>query len=133
MSVLTFNTLDDDIINISLCNQVDGIKKNVATDEFIKCKKLESQVGDGKCQWIHIGGETCECVYVANGTKFSKCDVYKYLGDHVADSWEPLYKKRLEKSRGYAITCQAMCVEISLGHQLFPVAKLLHQSILMEH
>ena len=46
----------DDIINVALCNSVDGIRKNVTTDEFVKSKKLESQVGEGKCQWIHIGG-----------------------------------------------------------------------------
>ena len=121
----------DDLANVSLCNSVDGIKKNVKTDEFVKYKKLESQVGDGKCQWIHIGGGTCESVYKANDSKLTQCEVYKYLGDHVADGWEPLYKKRCEKTLGYAITCQAMCTEISLGHQLFSTAKLLHQSIFL--
>ena len=121
----------DDIINVSLCNHVDGTKKNVSTDEFIKSKKLESQVGEGKCQWIHIGSDTCESEYMANNNKLTQCDVYKYLGDHVADGWEPLYKKRSDKSLGYAITCQAMCIEISLGYQIFPVAKLLHQAIFL--
>ena len=121
----------DDIINVCLCNPVDGTTRNVVTDEFIKSKKLESQVGDGKCQWIHIGSNVCTSVYKANNELLTQCNEYKYLGDHVADGWEPLYKKRYEKSLGYAITCQAMCVEISLGHQLFPVAKLLHQAIFL--
>ena len=117
----------DDILNVALCDSVDGINKNVKTDEFIKSKKLESQVGEGKCQWIHVGKETCESEYVANNNKLTQCETYKYL----ADGWEPLYKKRQEKSLGYAITCQAMCVEISLGYQLFSTAKLLHQSIFL--
>ena len=121
----------DDIINVALCNSVDGIKKNVATDEFVKSKKLEAQVGDGKCQWIHIGSDECGSEYIANNNKLTKCEIYKYLGDHVADGWEPLYKKRKEKSLGYAITCQAMCVEISLGHQIFSTAKLLHEAIFL--
>ena len=54
----------DDIMNVSLCDSVDGIQKNVKVDEFIKSKKLESQVGEGKCQWVHIGKNTCESVYV---------------------------------------------------------------------
>ncbi len=68
---------------------------------------------------------------MANDSNLTQSKVYKYLGDHVADSWEPLYKKRYEKSLDYAITCQAMCTEISLGHQLFFIAKLLHQSIFL--
>ena len=35
----------DDVVSVSLCNTVDGIDKNIKTDEFIKRKKLESQVG----------------------------------------------------------------------------------------
>ena len=119
----------DDIMNVSLCDSVDGIQKNVKVDEFIKSKKLESQVGEGKCQWVHIGQGKCDSVYVANEKQLTQCEVYKYLGDHAADGWEPLYKKRHDKALGYAITCQAMCIEISLGYQLFSVAKLLHQAI----
>ena len=55
----------------------------------------------------------------------------KYLGDHVSDGWEPLYRKRYEKSQGYSINCQAMCTEISLGCQLYSIAKLLHQAIFL--
>ena len=43
----------DDLLSISLCDSPEGITNNVKTDEFIKCKKLEGQVGEGKCQWIH--------------------------------------------------------------------------------
>ena len=121
----------DDIISVALCNSVDGIQKNVKTDEFVKSKKLESQVGDGKCQWIHIGGEKCNSVYKANNQELTQCEVYKYLGDHVSDGWEPLYKKRQDKAVGYSITCQAMSVELCLGYQLFSTAKLLHQSIFL--
>ena len=121
----------DDIISVALCNSVDGIQKNVKTDEFVKSKKLESQVGDGKCQWIHVGGERCNSVYKANNQELTQCEVYKYLGDHVSDGWEPLYKRRQDKAVGYSITCQAMSVELSLGYQLFSTAKLLHQSIFL--
>ena len=121
----------DDIMNVSLCDSVDGIDKNVKTDEFIKSKKLECQVGEGKCQWVHVGGESCDSVYLANEKQLTRCKIYKYLGDNIADGWEPLYKKRHDKSLGYAITCQAMCIEISLGHQLFSTAKLLHEAIFL--
>ena len=40
-----------------------------------------------------------------------------------------MYKKRYERAQGYAISCQAMCTEISLGHQLYAISKLLHQAI----
>ena len=45
----------DDIVNIAPCNSIQSMKNNIQTDEFIKMKKLEGQVGDGKCQWLHIG------------------------------------------------------------------------------
>ena len=121
----------DDVVSVSLCNTVDGIDKNIKTDEFIKRKKLESQVGEGKCQWLHRGRNPCRSSYVADGAQLSQCETYKYLGDHVADGFEPLYQKRLEKSVAYAINCQAMCTEISLGFELFSIAKLLHQAIFL--
>ena len=40
----------DDIASIALCNSVDGLTNNVKTDSFVQRKKLESQVGEGKCQ-----------------------------------------------------------------------------------
>ena len=49
----------DDIANISICNSVEGLITNIKCDEFIQRKKLESQVGEGKCQWIHIGKTLC--------------------------------------------------------------------------
>ena len=71
---------------------------------------------DGKCQWI--------C-----GQEITQAESYKYLGDHVSDGWDYLYNKRLEKAQGYSATCVAMCTEISLGFQMYAVAKLLHMSI----
>jgi hypothetical protein len=121
----------DDIVNISQCNSVQGIKNNVQTDEFIKMKKLEGQVGDGKCQWLHIGSNNCDSTYVINKSNTTRCNVYKYLGDHVSDGWEPLYRKRHERAQGYAVRCQAMCTEISLGYQLYHIAKLLHAAIFL--
>ena len=53
------------------------------------------------------------------------------MGDHISDGWEPLYKKRQEKALGYAITCQAMSIELTLGYQLFSTVKLLHQAIFL--
>ena len=119
----------DDIMTVSLCNSVNGIKTNIKTDEFIKSKKLESQVGEGKCQWIHAGKHKCESSYVANSNTISQCSKYKYLGDFVSDGWDLLYTKRHEKAQGYAISCQAMATEISLGYQMYDVAKLLRQSL----
>ena len=121
----------DDIANISICNSVEGLITNIKCDEFIQRKKLESQVGEGKCQWIHIGKGPCNSSYVANKTNISQCTSYKYLGDHVSDGWDILYKKRYERAQGYSISCQAMCTEISLGYQMYSIAKLLHQAIFL--
>ena len=121
----------DDIATVNVCNSVCGIKTNVKTDEFIKCKKLESQVGEGKCQWVHAGKKQCTSSYVANGSNISQCSIYKYLGDFVSSKWDSLYSKRLEKAQGYAINCQAMTTEISLGYQMYAVAKLLHQALFL--
>ena len=104
---------------------------NIQTDEFIKMKKLEGQVGDGKCQWLHVGNKECSSSYIINGANTTRCDIYKYLGDHVSDGWDPLYKKRHDRSQGYSVSCQAMCTEISLGFQLYSVAKMLHQAIFL--
>ena len=121
----------DDIVSIAKCNSVEGVVSNVKTDEFIKRKKLESQVGEGKCQWVHIGSKTCRCTYVANGSEITQALSYKYLGDHLSDGWETLYKKRQERATGYAVSCQAMATEISLGFQIYAVVKLLHQAIFL--
>ena len=120
----------DDVVAVVECNSTDALACNIKTDTFIQRKKLESQVGEGKCQWIHSGeGRQCESSYHANNTEISQTDNYKYLGDHVADGWDPLYNKRWEKAQGYNSTCLAMCTEISLGYQLYFIAKLLHESI----
>ena len=84
----------DDIVTIAICNSVEAIVNNIKTDEFIKGKKLESQVGEGKCQWIHVGKNSCNSSYIANGINITQCSTYKYLGDHVSDGWDSLYKKR---------------------------------------
>ena len=121
----------DDVVNIALCNSVDSIKMNVKTDEFIKRKKLECQVGDGKCQWLHCGRGPCRSSYVANEEQLSRCDAYKYLGDYTSDGFEALYSKRVEKCIGYSVTCKAMCSEMSLGFEMFSIAKLLLESIFL--
>ena len=59
----------------------------------------------------------------------SKAEAYKCLGDHVANIWKVLYEKRWEKALGYSATCQAMALEMSLGNQLYAIAKLVHMSI----
>ena len=121
----------DDIATISLCTPAETIKKNVKTDEFIKSKKLESQVGEGKCQWLHSGKHQCNSTYFANGNAISQCSAYKYLSDHVSNYWEPLYQKGLDKCKGYAVTCQGMCTEISMGFHIFSVLKMLHRAIFL--
>ena len=121
----------DDIASVSVCNSVQSIKTNIKTDEFIKSKKLESQVGEGKCQWLHAGKHKCEASYLANSKEISQCTRYKYLGDEVSDGWDCLYNTRYEKAQGYAITCQAMATEISLGYQTYRIGKLFHQALFL--
>ena len=121
----------DDIIYISPCNTAQSIKNNIQTDEFINMKKLEGQVGDGKWQWLHIDKKQCESSYIINGKKTKKCEKYCYLGDHVSDGWEPLYRKRYETSQLNAVSCQAMCPEISLRYQFYSIAKMIHQAIFL--
>jgi hypothetical protein len=121
----------DDVVNIATCNSIQSLKNNVETDEFIKMKKMEGQVGDGKCQWLHVGKNECHSSYVIGGTKTTQCQVYKYLGDHTSDGWEPLYKKRCERAHGYSASCMAMCTEITLGYQVYITAKMLHQAIFL--
>ena len=119
----------DDIAMIALCNSADALTANVKTDTFIQRKKLEGQTGAGKCQWVHVGGGSCNSCYSINGHNITKADTYKYMGDHVSDGWNPLYQKRCEKAQGYSAICQAMSTEISLGIRLFEMAKLFHQAI----
>ena len=121
----------DDLISIAKCNSVEGIKNNVKTDEFIKSKKLEGQVGERKCQWIHIGKSQCRALCIVNQCNLTQCETYKYLGDYVSDGFDCLYQKRYEKAQGYVVTCQAMCTEISLGFQIYSIARLLHQAIFL--
>ena len=121
----------DDIIAIVLCNSAEGLITNTKVDSFVQMKKLESQVGDGKCQWLHIGKQKCPSSYVANKQPIAQCESYKYLGDNVSDGWEELYHKRYARAQGYAVKCRAMCTEISLGIQMYSVAKLLHQAVFL--
>ena len=119
----------DDVVATNECNTTDALTCNIKTDTFIQRKKLESQVGEGKCQWVHSGEGECRGSYHANNTNITQTESYKYLGDHVSDGWEPLYNKRWDKAQGYIATCLAMCTEMSLGFQVYHIAKLLHQSI----
>ena len=119
----------DDIASIALCNSIGAITRNVKTDSFIQRKKLESQIGDGKCQWVHIGSDICRSEYSMEGNNITQAPHYKYLGDCVANKWKILYSKRLDKAHGYSSTCLAMCTEMSLGFELYRIAKLLHESI----
>ena len=57
----------DDIASIAKCNSTESLKTSIKTDTFIQRKKLEGQTGEGKCQWVHIGGGTCESCYCVNG------------------------------------------------------------------
>ena len=121
----------DDIMEVVECNTAEGLACNIKTDAFIQRKKLESQTGEGKCQWLHIGGDNCASKYYANGSEIDKTNTYKYLGDYIADGLDTLYEKRIEKAHGYSATCLAMSSEISLGYQVVNIAKLLHQSIFL--
>ena len=119
----------DDIAVLTECDSTHGLNCNIKTDTFIQRKKLEGQVGDGKCQWIHIGPEDCTACYKMNGEEISEAKAYKHLGDYVSDCLETLYVKRWEKAQGYSSICHAMCTEMSLGYQLYSITKLLHQSM----
>ena len=121
----------DDVANVNICNSTEALCSNIKTDTFIQRKKLEGQVGDGKCQWVHSGEGECCSSYSANGNEMTQADSYKYLGDHVSDGWDILYDKRCEKAQGYIATCQAMCSEISLGYHTFYIAKMLYESIFL--
>ena len=119
----------DDIAVIAVCNSLHGLRGNVKTDCFIQRKKLEGQVGDGKCQWVHIGPDKCTASYKMDNISITEADSYKHLGDHIADKIDVLYTKRWEKAQGYSSTCYAMCTEMSLGYHKYSIAKLLHRSI----
>ena len=119
----------DDVVSVAVCNSVEALENNVTTDEFIKSKKMESQVGEGKCQWVHCGCDPCQSSYQANGSELSQSLMYKYLGDMVSYDWDNLYKKRYEQAVSYSVTCQAMCTEMSLGYNLYSIGKLLHQAV----
>ena len=119
----------DDVASIAKCNSVDAIKANSVTDSFIRRKKLEGQTGAGKCQWVHAGNDECRSRYFIGDKEMTRAESYKYLGDFVSNGWDELYKKRTDKARGYSATCLAMSTEMSLGIQLFSIAKLLHRSI----
>ena len=118
----------DDVVSANRCNSTDALTSNIKTDTFIQ-RKMESQVGEGKCQWVHRGEGECKSTYHANNVEITQTDTYKYLGDHVSDGWETLYNKRWDKAQGYIAICLAMCSEISLGFQVYNTAKLFHQSI----
>ena len=119
----------DDIAVIAECNSTHGLNCNIKTDTFIQRKKLEGQVGDGKCQWVHIGPGECTASYKMNDEEITEANSYKHLGDYVADNLETLYIKRWEKAQGYSSTCQAMCTEMSLGYHTYSIVRLLHESI----
>ena len=119
----------DDVMAAVECNSTEALACNSKTDSFIQRKKLESQVGEGKCQWIHCGEGECGSQYYANDNEISQTEIYKYLGDHVSDGWDPLYNKRWEKAQGYNSACLGMCTEISLGFQIYSIAKLLHEAM----
>ena len=119
----------DDIAVIAECDSTHGLNSNIKTDTFIQRKKLEGQVGDGKCQWVHIGFKECTACYKMNGKEISMAQSYKHLGDFVSDCLETLYVKRWEKAQGYSSICYAMCTEMSLGYQTYSITKLLHQSM----
>ena len=119
----------DDIAVIAECNSIHGLSCNIKTDTFIQRKKLEGQVGDGKCQWVHIGPGECTASYKMDNEAITEANSYKHLGDYIANKLETLYTKRWEKAQGYRSTCQAMSTEMSLGYHTYHIAKLLHQSI----
>ena len=121
----------DDIAILAICNSLTALESSVKTDTFIQRKKLEGQTGEGKCQWVHKGSKDCRSKYIVNNQEITQAEAYKYLGDQVADKWEPLYTKRMEKAQGYSIMCLGMSSELSLGYQMYSVAKLLRMSIFL--
>ena len=119
----------DDIAAVNRCNSTEGLESNVKTDSFILRKKMECQVGEGKCQYVHCGADKCRSAYKVDNETISQATMYKYLGDQVSNIWDNLYTKRWEKAQGYSATCLAMSTEMSLGYQVYSIAKMLHMSI----
>ena len=121
----------DDLVTFNLCNCISGIQANIQVDSFVKGKKLECQVGSGKCQWIHIGENQCQGKYFVNGKETDMAEKYKYLGDMTSNNIEYLYSSRADKANGYRAINIAMATEISLGYRMFSIAKLLHRSLFL--
>ena len=121
----------DDIVTISQCDSVEGIKMNAQTDTFVKTNKLECQVAKGKCQWVHIGPDTCSSKFIVNNKELERADNYKYLGDEISNSFETLYNKRANKAVGYANTSLAMTTEMSIGFKNYSTFKTLHETIFL--
>ena len=119
----------DDIATVNLCDTTEGIDVNVKCDVLVRAKKLEYQVKKGKCQVIHIGSRECNSKSFAHDKPLIKVKEGKYLADYVSDDPQVLFSKRLESAHGYANQCLGMVMEISLGFNMFKVAKLLHESI----
>ena len=84
----------DDLLVIALCNSTHSLNASIKTDTFIQRKKLEGQVGDGKCQWVHHGKGDCPATYKMNGESITKADSYKYLGDYIDNLVRTLYEKK---------------------------------------
>ena len=93
-----------------------------------KVKSLRAKLGRENVNGFMLANTNVKAP-TFNSNTISQCSKYKYLGDFVSDGWDLLYTKRHEKAQGYAISCQAMATEISLGYQMYDVAKLLRQSL----
>ena len=77
----------DDIAAINHCNSTEGLACNVNTDSFIQRKKMECQVGEGKCQYVHCGTNTCRSVYTVDNKPISQAIMYKYLWTLWDQNW----------------------------------------------
>ena len=64
-----------------------------------------------------------------SGKQLKQVKHSKYLADYISTNIDDLFKKREETSFGYAVSCLAMTSELSLGYNLYQIAKLLHNSI----
>ena len=52
----------DDVVAVNECKSTEALSSNIKTDTFIQRKKLESQVSDSKCHWVHSGRMSAEVV-----------------------------------------------------------------------
>lgn len=95
---------------------------NVNCDVFLKSKKLELQVKNGKCQFIHVGQDQCSSKQ--NDNELLETDAAKYLADSLSSDGYDLFCSRIDQATAYASQCLTMISYICLGYSFYSISKL---------